>query len=235
MAQYGNRMWMGPPPSGLLGGSDVYRGLVEGMANGFRPSLGGPSADLPPYIDPNAQPMPMPTPGPGFAPPGLSRPDFQRPPGAIGNGLPGRGNEGRFPMPGGASDMMYRGPGFNPGNRPGGGQTNWKPPMGWGAAAGVPPHMIDKTPGGGQTNWKPPMGGGGTIGMNIPQMQGRPNFDNAQPMPRGEWGGGFNPSLPGRGNEGRFPMPGGGQTNWKPPGRGQPFLMPGNPGRGFRG
>lgn len=50
-----------------------------GMTNG-RPPMGG-----------SAQPMPMPTPGAGFNP-GLSRPGFQRPPGEVGNGLPGSGN-----------------------------------------------------------------------------------------------------------------------------------------------
>lgn len=45
----GGRGYEGQPQigGGSLGGPDVYRGLVEGVANGFRPSLGGPSADLP--------------------------------------------------------------------------------------------------------------------------------------------------------------------------------------------
>jgi hypothetical protein len=230
MAQYGNRMWMGQMPSGLLGGSDVYRGLVEGMANGFRPSLGGPSADLPPYIDPNAQPMPMPSP----MPPQGGNVAMQQ----VQPGRPLTQNDIMNAQP-----MPMQTPGNKPGmgwgaaagvpphmidKTPGGGAG--QPPMGWGAAAGVPPHMIDKTPGGGQTNWKPPMGGGG---MRVPPMQGRPNFGNAQPMPMPTPG-----NRPGMGLGAARPRPmppGGGQTNWKPPGRGQPFLMPGNPGRGFRG
>ena len=59
------------------------------------------------------------------------------------------------------------------------------------------------------------MGGGGVLGLLV-NKKGNPSFANAKPMPLPTPGNGYSPNLPGRGNEGRFPLPGG-QTNWKPP------------------
>lgn len=123
---FGGGMWAGVP--GLLGasgaaapGMDVYRGLVEGMANGFQPSLGGPSMDLPAVSASSMPPSTMPpqmgggavfagNPGPGYQPPmptgPMNPPGFENAqpmpmptPGAgYSPSLPGRGNEGRLPI-----------------------------------------------------------------------------------------------------------------------------------------
>lgn len=100
----------------------------------------------------------------------------------------------------------------------------------------------------------PPSFGGGVIGYTPPPFSGTPDFSNSQPMPMPTpgnrpgmgWGaagprpmppGGFNgyhPNVPGRGNEGRIPMPlPGGPTNY--PGIERPMPpMGGSVGAGMR-
>lgn len=157
MAQFGNRMFGGAVP-GLLGGiSDMmarYPALGGGMT---RPAFNKLPPGMPGAIPidlSQAQNLPAfqqggPTNYPGVSTPAVMPPSFGG--GVIGytpppfSGTPDFSNSQPMPMP-------------TPGNRPG---------MGWGAAGPRP-----MPPGGGQTNWKPPMGGGGMGAGMMPTRPG---------------------------------------------------------------
>lgn len=135
----------------------------------------------------------------------------------------GGGNSvGMQPGQGGISDMMYR---YPPGSRPAFIDGLLRPPGNTGV---VPPTIGGELP--------PLNGGGGVSTMPVPPMTGSPDFSNAQPMPMPTPPGGYNPNMPGRGNEGRFPGAPGTPSDMMyryPPGTrpGSPG-MPGMPGSG---
>lgn len=134
-----------PPGSPQMGGG----------AAPFDPTQAGQPTDKMyriPELPGRGQPMPLPggpTNYPGVSTPAVMPPSFGG--GVIGytpppfSGTPDFSNSQPMPMP-------------TPGNRPG---------MGWGAAGPRP-----MPPGGGQTNWKPPMGGGGMGAGMMPTRPG---------------------------------------------------------------